>query len=79
MHPPAHWHEARSLIRVSASGEALLLPIVTYDRAHVSGVHMTDKHRHRHMVAPHGSAPNWVLMVLCVGAIAITVFSGLII
>lgn len=37
---------------------------------------MTDKHRHRHLTAPHGSAPNWLLMVLCASAIAITVFSG---
>ena len=40
---------------------------------------MTDKHRHRHSGAPHGSAPNWVLMLLCTGAIAVTVFSGWII
>ncbi|HWI11582.1 MAG TPA: hypothetical protein VNU48_09655 [Burkholderiaceae bacterium] len=25
---------------------------------------MTDKHRHRHLNAPHGSAPNWVLTAL---------------
>ena len=40
---------------------------------------MTDKHRHRHLSTPHGSAPNWVLMLLCVGAIAVTVFSGLVV
>ncbi len=37
---------------------------------------MTDKHRHRHGGVPHGSAPNWVLMLLCLGAIALTAFSA---
>ena len=52
------------------------MPGVTNDRALVSGVHMTDKRRHRHLATPHGSAPNWVLMLLYVSAIAVTVFSG---
>ena len=40
---------------------------------------MTDKPRHQHRAVPHGSAPNWVLMLLCLGAIAVTVFSGLLV
>ena len=37
---------------------------------------MTDKHRHRYLGVPQGSAPNWVLMVLGVCAIVITVLAG---
>jgi len=37
---------------------------------------MIDKHRHRHLGAPHGSAPNWVLMLLGACAVAIAVWAG---
>jgi hypothetical protein len=33
-----------------------------------SGVHMTDKLRRRRTHAPHGSLPNWVLVVFAAGA-----------
>jgi hypothetical protein len=32
---------------------------------------MTDKHRHRYHRAPHGFLPNWVLVVLATGAMAV--------
>ena len=32
---------------------------------------MTDKHRHRHVHAPHGFLPNWVLVALAAAAIAL--------
>jgi predicted hotdog family 3-hydroxylacyl-ACP dehydratase len=32
---------------------------------------MIDKHRHSHLSVPHGSLPNWVLIVLIACAIAI--------
>jgi hypothetical protein len=37
---------------------------------------MTDKHRHRHLGAPHGHAPNWVLMIVGACAVAIAVLAG---
>ena len=37
---------------------------------------MIDKHRHRHLGAPHGSAPNWVLMLLGVCAVVAAVLAG---
>jgi hypothetical protein len=37
---------------------------------------MTDKHRHRHLGAPHGHAPNWVLLILGAFAVAIAVLAG---
>ena len=37
---------------------------------------MTDKHRHRTLSVPHGSAPNWVLMVLGTCALAISALVG---
>ena len=37
---------------------------------------MTDKHRHRHLSVPHGSAPNWVLMLLGACAFAVAVLAG---
>jgi hypothetical protein len=30
---------------------------------------MSDKHRHRHVTVPHGSAPNWVLVALGAGVV----------
>jgi hypothetical protein len=32
---------------------------------------MTDKPRHRHVHAPHGFLPNWVLVVFATAAIAV--------
>ena len=32
---------------------------------------MTDKHRHRHVHAPHGSLPNWVLVAFAAGTVAL--------
>ena len=32
---------------------------------------MTDKHRHRHVHAPHGFLPNWVLVVFATAAIVL--------
>jgi len=43
---------------------------VNYDHRLVAGLHMSDKHRHRHAGAPHGSAPNWVLTLLGACAVA---------
>ncbi len=37
---------------------------------------MTDKHRHRYLGVPHGSAPNWVLMLLGACAVAVAVLAG---
>ncbi len=37
---------------------------------------MTDKHRHRHLSVPHGSAPNWVLMALGACAVAAALLTG---
>ena len=37
---------------------------------------MIDKHRHRHLGAPHGSAPNWVLMLLGACAVLVAVLAG---
>jgi hypothetical protein len=37
---------------------------------------MTDKHRHRRLGALHGSAPNWVLMLLGACAILGAVLAG---
>jgi hypothetical protein len=37
---------------------------------------MIDKHRHIRHGAPHGSAPNWVLAVLCVCAVVLVIFAG---
>ena len=37
---------------------------------------MIDRRRHRHQNVPHGSAPNWVLMLLGVCAVAAMVFAG---
>jgi len=37
---------------------------------------MIDKHRHRHQGVPHGSAPNWVLLLLGACAIAIATLAG---
>lgn len=37
---------------------------------------MPDKHRHRHLAVPHGSAPNWLLLVMGACTIAITVLAG---
>jgi hypothetical protein len=37
---------------------------------------MLDKRRHRHRTAPHGSAPNWVLMLVGAGAVALVLFAG---
>ena len=36
---------------------------------------MTDKQRHRHLRAPHGYLPNWVLVLLAAGAMAVTVLA----
>jgi hypothetical protein len=36
---------------------------------------MTDKHRHRHL-APHGSAPNWALMLLGACAVVAALLTG---
>jgi hypothetical protein len=33
---------------------------------------MTDKHRHRHVHAPHGFLPNWVLVLFAACAFALT-------
>ena len=33
---------------------------------------MTDKHRHRHLRAPHGFLPNWLLVTLAACAVAVT-------
>jgi len=38
----------------------------------IAGIHMTDKHRHRHVHAPHGFLPNWVLVVFAACAFALT-------
>lgn len=37
---------------------------------------MIDKHRHRYLGVPHGSAPNWVLMLLGAFAVAVAVLAG---
>ena len=37
---------------------------------------MIDRRRHRHLGVPHGSAPNWALMLLCVGAVLVVAFAG---
>ena len=37
---------------------------------------MTDKHRHRRLGVPHGSAPNWVLMLLGACAALAAVLAG---
>jgi hypothetical protein len=37
---------------------------------------MIDKNRHRHYGVPHGSAPNWVLMVLAACVVVAAVFVG---
>ncbi|MGZ5723625.1 MAG: hypothetical protein ACXWKD_09875 [Caldimonas sp.] len=37
---------------------------------------MSDRHRHRHLGVPHGSAPNWVLMLLGACAVALAVVAG---
>ena len=37
---------------------------------------MLDKNRHRHYGAPHGSVPNWVLMLLGACAVVFAVFAG---
>jgi len=37
---------------------------------------MNDKHRHRRLGVPYGSAPNWVLMVLGACAVAVAVLAG---
>jgi hypothetical protein len=37
---------------------------------------MIDKHRHRRLGALHGSAPNWVLMLLGAGAALAAVLAG---
>ncbi len=37
---------------------------------------MLDKNRQRHSIAPHGSAPNWVLMLLGACAVGMTVIAG---
>jgi hypothetical protein len=37
---------------------------------------MIDKDRHRHRGVPHGSAPNWVLMLLGACAVAVAVLAG---
>jgi hypothetical protein len=70
------WHEGRSAITTHGLGAVCRLRFVKSDRALVAGVHMTDKHRHRHLVAPHGHAPNWVLMILGACAVAIAVLAG---
>ena len=36
---------------------------------------MTDKPRHRHVHAPHGFLPNWVLVVFAACAIALVTFA----
>lgn len=36
---------------------------------------MTDKYRHRHVPAPHGFLPNWVLMLLAAGATLLVLFA----
>jgi hypothetical protein len=36
---------------------------------------MTDKHRHRHVHAPHGFLPNWVLVVFAACAIVVVTFA----
>ena len=45
------------------------------DRETITRLHMTDKQRHRHVRAPHGYLPNWVLVVLAAGAMAVTVLA----
>jgi len=37
---------------------------------------MTDKHRHRHLNVPHGSAPNWALMLLGACAVVAALLTG---
>jgi len=37
---------------------------------------MTDKPRHRHLNVPHGSAPNWVLMLLGACAVVAALLTG---
>jgi hypothetical protein len=37
---------------------------------------MTDKHRRRHLCVPHGSAPNWALMLLGACAVAAALLTG---
>jgi hypothetical protein len=36
---------------------------------------MSDKQRHRQLRAPQGYLPNWVLVVLATGAMAVTVLA----
>jgi hypothetical protein len=36
---------------------------------------MIDKHRHRHVHAPHGFLPNWVLVVFATAAMAVVVLA----
>ena len=40
---------------------------------------MTDKPRHRITRAPHGSVPNWVLVLFATGAILVTTFANAIV
>ena len=37
---------------------------------------MIDKRRHRHQTIPHGSAPNWVLMLVGACAFVVVLFAG---
>ena len=37
---------------------------------------MIDKRRHRHQNVPHGSAPNWALLILGACAVAVVLFAG---
>ena len=37
---------------------------------------MIDRRRHRHLAVPHGSAPNWVLMLVAVCAVVVVAFAG---
>jgi len=67
----------RSLRRVTArQGRRPHRQSVKSDLALVAGTYMIDKHRHRHVGAPHGSAPNWVLMLLGACAFAAAVLAG---
>jgi hypothetical protein len=50
-------------------------PIAKSDREIIARLHMIDKQRHRHVRAPHGYLPNWVLFVLATGAMALTVLA----
>ena len=37
---------------------------------------MIDRHRHRRLGVPQGSAPNWVLVLLGACAVAVAVLAG---